>query len=525
MKKKPTALLLAFCSAFVAVGWTSCSLLDGFLEDGDGENETVHYKVATDLDNAVANISAADNLAIVKREGLTSTGTAISTMSTHEDQGESHSNELVFAKVEKGEISEVKFQKEAYAVSQSDFNAEVYKMKVAGDFTFVAYISSNIRKNLSATAVETKYDSQSFTLYRYESFYMYQEMQKLYNDMVIYENEGYFYDRTKGVWSGFDEKGYITNEYMQSYAIYNPTGKIYSMSKLPAFDVVGETIAVRVWNDYNQGYAFYALSVDENNNLVIEDVLPNRDVRCYNLHKDPYGWRYVYNSSVSQIITDKKIIYHKGDEYLFDEDGYAYTVTGNGGIVDKKMVNGVPTALNGENIYGLKWARTWEYGSSESPFDFGQAIINGFAIGSNDYNLVHREKGYNIYFDGRFFRNQYNLLYKGCINGEENNIRYCRIDWSQPFGMNEEEWDKVNSDIYFTNTWSEPILENVTHIWPYWVMQDYEITCLTDVYMSAGLTGTEYYQLVVSEDGMRLEAKLIAENTYDENCFVIEPLN
>ncbi len=547
MKKKWILALVALCCVTTALGFSAC-------DDGD----SLSYKVTTRIDKMVANISSAESLAIVKRDSLTESGTATVSMMTAKEKSGNHrrGDELVLAKVEGEQITEVEFEgeMEQYKIFQSDFDAEIYKMKVAGDFTFVAYISSNIRTNLATAEIkyEPHYDrAPSFSLRGY-NWYGYQEsIHNIYREYPYYNsNELYIYDRAKGVWQNFDELGYLTHDYMQSYAIYNPTGKIYSMSELPAFDVVGDNVGVRRKHADYGGYEYnlYSLSIDANDNLVLEEVLPNRDMTVYNVHTDPYGWKYIYNSGVKQTVVDKKSVYYMNEfDYLFDKDGYAYTTKEIENIsryvADKKIIEGAPTSLNGENIYGLTKANIygisymyWLYDDWKQN-NISQAIIGDWAVfGTEEAFIVafNQKNGVGLHLpyeqDAKYFwaDEECTLL---CKFGKDNSLRYCKIDWSQPFGLTEEDFaafDILNSTqipIDFKQSiWSDPVFENAIQS-DYWLIQNLEVTCFADVYAVAGLNGTAYYMLAVSADQTRIVPVLIATNTYQFDCLVIEPLN
>ena len=131
----------------------------------------------------------------------------------------------------------------------------------------------------------------------------------------------------------------------QTFVIHNPTGKVYSLhSAGDAFtkQLYGsEATSLIVWaydggvsmdigyhiSSTNDGMdiASFKLDIAENGDLVLTDVMPNRNIRVYNMFTDAYGNTFVCNDELNDV-TDG-IMYYTGElRYYEGSDGLAYRV-------------------------------------------------------------------------------------------------------------------------------------------------------------------------------------------------------
>ena len=107
----------------------------------------------------------------------------------------------------------------------------------------------------------------------------------------------------------------------QTFVIHNPTGKVYSLhSAGDAFtkQLYGsEATSLIVWaydggvsmdigyhiSSTNDGMdiASFKLDIAENGDLVLTDVMPNRNIRVYNMFTDAYGNTFVCNDELNDV--------------------------------------------------------------------------------------------------------------------------------------------------------------------------------------------------------------------------------
>lgn len=202
---------------------------------------------------------------------------------------------------------------------------EVYQMYVTPDYTFVSYISQNVRK-FAHNAIY--YTDQS------ENIYDFKYPENIETDMFHFEEGAqayYFYNTTKNTPENFNTTKYKNTKYQRSYIISNETGKIYDTAKMLA-DINGEYFNIEnnllnisyKYNTTNKRNSdYYNFEINANDELVITQLLPNADVNVLNAFKDKNGYVYVSNTDINMFNAENNILYTTQNLTL-GSDGYVY---------------------------------------------------------------------------------------------------------------------------------------------------------------------------------------------------------
>ena len=178
---------------------------------------------------------------------------------------------------------------------------EVYQMYVTPDYTFVSYISQNIRefakKGVFYTdnSVDCVYYSKSSDNIETNMFYF-----------EVDANGYYFYDTNRNMPENFNKVNYKNNNYQNSYIINNATGKIYNTAEMLSgingeyFNIENNLLYVKHEYDISNKrvYDYYDFYINEQDELVVTQLLPNSDVNILDAFKDKDGYIYVYQKKL-----------------------------------------------------------------------------------------------------------------------------------------------------------------------------------------------------------------------------------
>ena len=253
-----------------------------------------NYNVNLNLDKYSVNITDAASLGVAQIDGKMK---LIKTSKLLLADGTSEPN-----------YTEVEYKDEngnLFDIDKTDL--EVYQMYVTPDYTFVSYISQNVRK------YGEPIDNVGYISFA-EGF-----------DVV--SSEGYsmsFYDTSKNVPEDFNTTNYMNNDLISTYIIDNLTGKIYSVEKLfdyyfGSFDIINNLIRINGVN-YTDYYSFYT---SENDELVFTKIVDNNDITVYNILMDKNGYIYITNNILNTFDAENNTVYTTQNLAL-GSDGYVY---------------------------------------------------------------------------------------------------------------------------------------------------------------------------------------------------------
>lgn len=309
----------------------------------------------------------------------------------------------------------------------------------------------------------------------------------------------------------------------QTFVIHNPTGKVYSLhSAGDAFtkQLYGsEATSLIVWaydggvsmdigyhiSSTNDGMdiASFKLDIAENGDLVLTDVMPNRNIRVYNMFTDAYGNTFVCNDELNDV-TDG-IMYYTGElRYYEGSDGLAYRVD-DGRI----SVSGEDYSLSAPDI-------TKDVVLHKSPSQMSNS--EGLAFIKNGYLLFGDENDRDVCklsADGTYERtgvalSAYGGLYSmsgeifaSVISPDDSVDMFCRLDLS--------EFDGTAESIAMTE------IAEFSSVHTSGLMPD--VILLT----VQSLTSTEVYTLTV-ENG-EVVRTLLDSSAYGGTMVSIQPLN
>ncbi len=300
-----------------------------------GKNDDATPIISTTLSNFTMNLNGAKKLALTTYAELVNETSqkrnafASDTLNVSNEQDENENalstkkkndESIVFVKVDESEnIEEVVLSEDETdddpAKTIDEYELEIYKMSVFGDFTAVSYISSYWR--------ETQPDASQWT---YNGTVIYNRLKVNINDNYSYQN----------------------NDVINSYLVHNSTGKIFSTEEITGSSGSFHTAQNYNGSDINDGFLhvcqkncgnacncedkiWYDVSINANGELELKDLLPNKDFKVEHAVKDIYGWVYVANSGVEEVNEQKHIIYYNGNGYM-DGENNKYKLASNGKV-------------------------------------------------------------------------------------------------------------------------------------------------------------------------------------------------
>lgn len=374
-------------------------------------------------------------------------------------------------------------------VTQDDLDAQVNKLFVTREFTFVQFVA----------LVECSGD------YQY-----YDENGKIQTEYVELRPSGLTYDEN-GV-AEFDKSNYYSSALSQSFVIDNTSGYIY---KIENFKIAGFKNGL-ITIDNSIGY--YNLYV-QNKSLMIEDVLPNKDVKVSNVFKDYYGWTFVANDKIDDISNEHKIIYttdstHKkiaSNGVVYNTKYYDGTLMEHiteyyeSGVVKQythnHFVNGIRNLFMDDveeycaDYYGVEIYNLNLYAES------------GILLSSNGSHIVTNKAN-----DVEWFDTQHDFIYQ---ISDEGKLSYIPVNLYECT----EKVVSLNDNNFILL--SEKRLTKMYE--DYYIFVGIDKYKVTNVFYYAGIDGTTYYQLV--RKGDNLELREITSVSYASNTFILQPIN
>lgn len=237
-------------------------------------------------------------------------------------------------------------------ITQDKIPGTLDKVYVSGDFTFVSYLTVDIDDLInspvtsfnesgsnggnytgSMTFGSTEYLNYfaaadgSFITLTYTNY----EENITYSESIALRCEANDYDviNEDDSVSYHDLQGYYTSIFKQSFIIDNRTGLIYDLRKPESS---GKNIKSYNFSIYN-GIPFekdlgpVSLSVNEKNELVVEQLVPNSQIFVKDIFRDKYGNTYVLNKEYDEKPSSDHIYFTTPGEYLPTLDGRVIHIT------------------------------------------------------------------------------------------------------------------------------------------------------------------------------------------------------
>ena len=408
----------------------------------------------------------------------------------------------------------LKKEKSEYGVKLGDLNAEVYKMKVVGGFTFVSYISKNLRKNVN--------EFRHFEILNSYGEHTPCKAYNLYSTTII--------DRLQGVPDNFEYINYGNDEFIKSYIIDNSTGKIYSTAQFKTFDIQDNLI--KVSNDYGESYTYYRYYINNQGNLEIVALIPNQDIKVTYIHQAPDEVYYIFNKSINLYDEQNKFYYintnlllTSSKHYAVGSDGYVYLLEGNGPFdtqILRKLQNGTEISVlpNKELTFVYPTIYRLDY-----------TIGNMFGIKTiNQNNIAFISKWHNVYTEHSYI---YNFETNEAVNIKQNsqNLTFSNNDFLILL-KNNKVLLKRNTNVLsyadFNITTGEITNENV--LLNDCTLKIGETTLVNGIYKTlpytitvTTTTETKIYEAEVVNNDVQI--KLIEHEIAQGEVFVIEPIN
>ena len=371
-------------------------------------------------------------------------------------------------------------------INQDDMSVQANKIFVAGEYTFIQFVPV--------------VDESGTYYYKDSDNSVKSENIDIRPDSLTYDANGI---------ASFDKGNYYSSVFTKSYAINNKTGSIFGINN---FNIQGFKDGLIIGNDGN-----YYSAREVENNLLFEDVLPNKDIQINNVIKDKYGWIFVANDSIDDVDAENKLVYTTNKKLVYDSDMVVYetnyyqaTLMTN---LASEYVNGVLSAYNNnrfvKNIKNL--FTNYADGNLHGKY-YTHDISNLNVYGSDGILIVNTETTW-VSFSTSVVQNlKWFDDYKFIIRrSDEGYLSYLNIDLdnlistkqvlteSNMVALSDKKMDAVN-DYYLDIGGSKYLLENV--------------------YCNKGISSTRYYQLVKVADALQLVELSSVE--YSSNIFVMQ---
>lgn len=279
---------------------------------------------------------------------------------------------------------------------------EVYQMYVTPDYTFVSYISQNVRKYGTSVDMYYKgYWAEGFTA--------------SYNDYYLD-----FYDLNKNIPEDFNKTEYRDNKLTKSYIIDNDTGKMYSpknlfIDHLGYFSIINNLIYVSSYE--NSGY--YSFYTNDNDELIFNRVVNNKDLLNIDVYRDINGYNYVSNDDINTFDAENNTLYTT-EELTLGSDGYVYEdnnlpqlcrLNGN----SREMLTSCDDVVFQDGKYIRKVENNVLYSIDSN---WGKSILNCYDI-SNNFTMFGEISGksydsendvlYNVSDDGIYIYSNFDV--------------------------------------------------------------------------------------------------------------------
>lgn len=378
-------------------------------------------------------------------------------------------------------------------ITQEQLDGKINKLYTTKDYTFIQFVAK----------VPTS------GMYSYES-----ENGEILHEEVTLRPTSLIFDEF-GV-ADFDKTDYYSSALTASFVIDNTTKFIY---KIDGFHI--KAFYNGLVQD-SRGY-YYTITTDANNNLVFTDVLPNKEVEVNNVLKDKYGWIFVANDDIDQIVEDKKIIYTTEVNYVYDKEFNVYTWEYYPGTLieqlSKVFVNGNLTPLvNSGLVSGLNNLRT-DRENADFAFYKNMRVSNLNLYTPLGVEIVeNREKDSGLYFNTDYAINAYWLdnSHDIFILDTEGILSYYYVDLEHIYQSNDVT---LLSDDDLTQL-SQTKLRREDD---YYLQIDNDKVKITNVYSAQGINGAVYYKIVKNDK--KLDLVELTSKSYEDSVYVFQPIN
>lgn len=369
---------------------------------------------------------------------------------------------------------------ESSVIEQEDIPAQINRLYVTDEFIYMQFVPLV---------------SKSGT-YRYID-----EEGNLQSEEIIVRPDGLVYDEN-GV-AEFDKTGYYSSKLSKCFVISVSTGYIYSISEVNIDGFINGLLSI--------DNSYYRIFV-ENDELHIEDVLPNKDVSVSNVVKDNYGWIFVANNRIDDIDETAKIIYTT-NRFIW-KDKYnniyetAYMETAQIPFIKYEFINGKKEVFTSEKLIKGLGTIFKNYYKSALIAVFSDLKIYDGTISSGGGWLLSS----NLAVDrGKWFDDNFDCV----IRETEEGISYAIVDI---FSDLETKQELTEAD--FINISSKCLYREQNNYYQKIGKDQY---LLNNVYAYIGINGTEYYQLLKKDNSLNLRE--IEKIDYTNDIYIFQPIN
>ncbi|MCL2556489.1 MAG: hypothetical protein FWE03_05715 [Firmicutes bacterium] len=292
MKRKTIILLVACIFAMFIFTTIACVTTD---RDFDFDNE--QFFSVNFLENFAINLDGVSALALASSN---QTDTSAQTAQRNSNLIAAHASpqnqrSFLYAIDEYGNHNIVQFYNHTAIenneiLTQAEIPGEIDKMYISGDFVFLRFVSG------------------SASWWNWER------------------------DQNRN----FDRENFDISWNTHSFAVYMPTGHIYSLADIagPMPDYFahrhininihdGNVICFVDWTSNSSNRRFYVLSI-ENDNLIATNLVPNPNIQVQSVMADRFGNIFVRNNTVNE--TDGNIVFYNHNNFYRGDDGYIYEI-------------------------------------------------------------------------------------------------------------------------------------------------------------------------------------------------------
>ena len=379
-------------------------------------------------------------------------------------------------------------------ITQEEIPGQINKLYVFGNYTFIQFVP------LLGESGIYKYLDNEGNIQR--------EYLEIRSNKLIYDVNGV---------AEFDKTNYYSSALSQSFVINNETGYIYRIENF-VIDNITETGVITDKNNGRRTPNYYRMKFVDNN-LVFEDVAPDKSMQVDGVVLDKYGWIFVQNDLLDYKDIEKKIIYYKHTNYHYLIDGnkqvYLFKYKPNTllDVVDSKIVDGEEHNITSEfTASGLKYIATNRL----------ESIVDRYYKGKIVYNLkLYSPKGINVLEDSMYISTS-TILDCYWLNQNSNTII-----------------TEYNGNLYFKNINFDDYIdtENILGISDFTKISNEKLYKkdkfyldidgnkkeVDNVYYKVDENSTTYYQLV--KNGNSFNLVRLVDTSYEQNVYIFQPIN
>ncbi len=314
--------------------------------------------------------------------------------------------------------------------------------------------------------------------------------------------------------SEFDLKNYYSSALSQSFVVDIMNGNIYKISNFN----IALIYDIDIVKDSNDNY--YKMTINNNNELVFTDIMPNKEVSINNVITDKYGYTYVANSHINAKDSDNKIIYFVDAKYMISDSKEVYLMEYDSGTlmynISQSIINGIEQPYNNTSIIsGLELIRQNISKSSLIGYYKGNRVYNGNLYTVPGIKFIENTLYFktsvstNIkWFDNNFLSstlilNLNNKLYYRIVDIESCLNNSTTLELSDFTKLSDSSVGEYKNDYYIKVGANKIKIKNV--------------------FSEQTLTGTKYYKL--SKTGNNIELILLQDIEYSQNVYIFQPIN